>query len=116
MAINECGGRIDPNDLKLPYVSNDEHLHSFLNILAEWRDYENLLPCRDEVGGWLRAANSWAEMLDIDVRELSEILDGNRMAEDIHNVSLDPDVEVPTHRIALLPVIEDTDNVLSRFL
>lgn len=118
MVINECGGRIDPNDLKLPYVSNDEHLHSFLDILAEWRDYENLLPCRDEAGGWLRAANSWAEMLDIDVRELSEIFDGNRMAKDIDKVSNDPDTEVRTHRIDRLHVIEDTDKVdwINRFI
>ena len=113
-----AGERIPPNVLKLPFANSPEAVLTLWDLLADWNDYKEVLPRRDEAVGWRDAVESWAGSLALTYRE---VIGGNGVAELVHNASRNPSATDATHLVSRLELKECVDpidwlNKLSAFL
>ena len=113
IVINESGVRIPPDCVRLPSVDGDGVLDLW-DLAMEWGYLKDSLPRRVEAAGWRDAAISWEAFNS----EIEELYDGTCLANDIQDISHDPnvtDVKRLTHRVNRLDV-EDRIGWLNRVI
>ena len=116
--LTQFGKPIEPNASLLPAAENDEGIESLWDLLNDWQGCDLKLPKRDESIGWYKAVESWAKVLECEVSEFKESVDGERQAREVDKISLDPSVNTKTHRISNLKLKDGTSviNWLDRLI
>ena len=106
--LTQSGKPIEPNASLLPAAENDEGIESLWDLLSDWQGCDVKLPKRDESIGWYKAVESWAKVLECEVSEFRESVNGERHAREVNKISLDPSVNTKTHRISNLKLKDGT--------
>ena len=115
--LTQSGKPIEPNTSLLPAAENDEGIESLWDLLHDWQGCDVKLPKRDESIGWYKAVESWAKVLECEVSEFSESVNGERHAREVDKISLDPSDNTRIHRVSNLKLKEGISviNWLDRF-
>lgn len=119
IVINESGVGISPNCARLPSADGDGVLDLW-DLAEEWGYLKDSLPRRDEAAGWRDAAKSWEATFNSAAQgaQPGQLYDGTCLANDIDDISHDPNVtdkKRRTHRVNLLDV-EDRIGWLNRVI
>ena len=95
---------IEPNQSLLPVAETDEGIKSHWDLLNDWKAVDTKLPRRDEAVGWYKAIESWSKVFECEISEFGESTDGEKLAREIHNISLDQ--STGTHQVSNLKLKE----------
>ena len=102
--FTRSGKPIEPNQSLLPVAETDKGIKSHWDLLNDWHGVDAKLPRRDEAVGWYKAIESWSKIFECEVSELGESTDGEKLAREIHNISLDQ--STGTHWVSNLKLKE----------
>ena len=116
--LTQFGKPIEPNASLLPAAENDEGIESLWDLLNDWQGCDVKLPKRDESIGWYKVVESWARVLECEVSEFRESVNGERQAREVDKISLDPSANTKTHWISNLELKDGTSviNWLDRLI
>lgn len=116
--LTQSGKPIEPNASLLPAAENDEGIEPLWDLLNDWQGWRDRLPRRNEAIGWYKAVESWAKVLEYEVSEFDESINGERLASHVDEVSHDLSASTKTHRISSLELKDgiSTINWLDRLI
>ena len=114
----QSGKPIEPNASLLPAVENGEGIELLWDLLNDWWGWSDRLPRRNEAIGWYKAVESWAKVLECEVSEFNESINGEGLASHVDEVSHAPSANTKTHRISSLELKDGTSviNWLDRLI
>ena len=112
--ITQSGEPIEPNASPLlPAAENDEGIETLWDLLHDWSGCDMRLPRRDEANGWYKAIESWAQVLECEVSELDESINGERVASYVDKASLDPSASTGVHRVSNLKLLKEGISIIN---
>ena len=101
--LDDAGDTV--SHIELPIAETDEGVKSLYDLLAGWSDRPRSMPRQSEVIGWANAVKSWSRISECEVSSFEEVMDGQKLADQIQDISLDKSAPNPIYRLSLLQAV-----------
>ena len=119
VVLNADDNVIAPNAARLPLLNLEKgeevevsrEVEVLWDLLESVQGFRETLPRQEEAAGWCNTLQSWASLYDQETSKFDEAFDGRQLAQVVHNMSHDTDVQPETHRVSRLKLKEGVDKI-----